>query len=193
MTGQKKRKHWTVALLEPNTLRTTAGYVRSLFERTLNLKGVNSLEGIYNYLPVDESLSSSGQPSVQQFEAIQKAGFTQVINLAPHDVENSIADEQSVVEQLGMTYSHIPVDFKKPTEEDYRQFTELMNAARASETQLWVHCAANMRVSAFLYRYRLEQGLEDEEGARARLHRIWTPFGVWERFVQRAVAKVTEE
>lgn len=188
----QKPKHWVLALLKPNNLRSTGGYIRSLLRKGLNVQGPDALDKIYNYLPIDERIGSSGQPTERQFQAIRAAGFAHVINLAPHGAENSIDDEQSVVERLGMSYCHIPVDFKNPTEEDYRDFSEQMRLATESETRVWVHCAANMRVSAFIYRYSLDNELSEREEARARLHAIWTPFGVWERFVRHAEAPKLE-
>jgi hypothetical protein len=53
-----------------------------------------------------------------------------------------------------------------------------------ADKQIFVHCAANMRVSAFIYLYRcLHQGLNDEV-ARQDLQRIWFPNEVWSNFIQ---------
>ena len=37
---------------------------------------------IYNYVPINDQIASSGQPSPEQFSAIKKAGYDVVINLA---------------------------------------------------------------------------------------------------------------
>ena len=50
--------------------------------------------------------------------------------------------------------------------------------------QLWVHCAANMRLSAFMYRYRVCVLGVDKRVARSDLNKIWEPFGVWKKFVE---------
>ena len=52
-----------------------------------------------------------------------------------------------------------------------------------SETQLWVHCAANMRVSAFMYHYRTSELGQEEAIARSDMNKIWETFGVWRKFV----------
>ena len=71
--------------------------------------------------------------------------------------------------QLGLEYTHIPVDFKNPTQADFDAFVAALGEHGA--TKVWVHCAANMRVSAFMYRYRTQQlGLADEV-ARADLNK----------------------
>ena len=76
-----------------------------------------ALSSIYNYRAVDESLSTSGQPTVAQLKSVAEAGFRTVINLALHDDPRySLPDELGTVRGLGLTYVHIPVQFAAPTE-----------------------------------------------------------------------------
>lgn len=108
-----------------------------------------TLTSIRNYRAVDESLSTSGQPSVTQLREICEAGFTTVINLALHDDPRySLPDETGVVQSLGMTYVHIPVQFSALTEANLLEFFAAMEAHKGEK--VWVHCGANMRVTAFL-------------------------------------------
>ena len=86
-----------------------------------------------------------------------------------------------ILEEQGVEYIHIPVDFENPTDHDYEHFVQYMSAN--SETPLWVHCVANMRVSAFMYRYRTSELGEEEGNARSDMNKIWEPFGVWRKFV----------
>ena len=51
----------------------------------------------------------------------------------------------------------------------------------------WVHCAANMRVSAFIYRYRCAVLGEAEQVAKQDLEKIWQPFGNWKTFLSNGV------
>jgi protein tyrosine phosphatase (PTP) superfamily phosphohydrolase (DUF442 family) len=113
------------------------------------------LNQIFNYQKIDDQLSTSGQPSEGEFELIKGAGFQTVINLAPHDAENSLRDEAGLLRNLSLDYIHIPVDFFKPNETDFSTFRTVMDNHRAEK--VWVPCAANMRVSAFLFRYRTEK------------------------------------
>lgn len=160
-----------------STIRSSLGFTRSLF-------GLNSpssaLENIFNYLPLSDQLASSGQPTAAQFPAIAAAGFRRIINLAPHHAENAIENEREIVEGLGMAYVHLPVDFKNPTEQDFEHFCTAM----AGGDRIFVHCAANMRVSAFLYRYRTQILGEAPETARVDLEKIWKPFGIWADFLK---------
>lgn len=168
-----------------NTLKTVYGYLVTLLEKYTRLKvSGDTLAGIYNAHRVSERVFTSGQPTEVQFHAIRDAGYEAVINLAPHDAENALRDEASLVTALGLDYIHIPVDFSRPTEKDFQQFVSAMSAC--SGARLWIHCAANMRVSAFMYRYRCDIEGMDRQQARNDLRRVWEPFGVWKKFVSGA-------
>jgi protein tyrosine phosphatase (PTP) superfamily phosphohydrolase (DUF442 family) len=82
-----------------------------------------------------------------------------------------------------MTYTHIPVDFQNPTQEDFEQFCAAMEQFK--DAPMHVHCIANYRVSAFFYRYRRDVLGWDDATARADMDAIWKPEGVWEDFIRR--------
>jgi len=141
-----------------------------------------SLSEIYSFRAVGEKLGTAGQPTQEQFRMVREAGFEAVINLALPTSDNAIENEGSVVTGLGMSYVHIPVDFKAPTSQDFRAFCRVMEAF--DERPVFVHCAANMRVSAFVFLYRvLCQRVAIPEAERD-LHTIWQPDEVWSRFIQ---------
>ncbi len=165
-----------------NTLRTTLGFLATLITRYTPLDlSKPSVEGIFNHLRISDALTTSGQPTEEQFQRVRDAGFRQVINLAPHGGENALPDEAATLAALGIDYVHIPVDFRAPSEDDFDRFCEAMEACEGEP--LWVHCAANMRVSAFVYRYRRDVLHENPEAAARDLKKIWEPFGVWKAFV----------
>ena len=167
-----------------NTFRSALGYLATLITRYTPFDlSRNSLEGIFNFLPIRDSILTSGQPTESQFRLVRDAGIKRVINLAPHDAENSLADEGATLNALGMEYVHIPVDFRRPTEEDFEKFCVEMG--QLGDEPVLVHCAANMRVSAFMFRYRRDILGEDPKTLAADLDAIWKPFGVWERFLSR--------
>ena len=168
-----------------NTVKTTLGFFKTLIGRFTPISFESaSLEGIFNFLPISDTLVTAGQPTEKQFQYVKDAGFHRVVNLAPEGAENALKDERGTVESLGMQYTHIPVDFKNPTEEDFDQFCTAMK--EIGDTQAMVHCAANMRVSAFVYRYRCEVLGEDPQKAKINLDEIWEPFGVWKKFIRRS-------
>ena len=106
-----------------------------------------SIEGIYNFIQVNELVATSGQPTEEQLAALAQDGYTAVINLAPHNSSNSLPDETGSVTSLGMSYHYIPVDWENPTAEDFAQFAQTMTQL-ADEKRL-IHCQANYRVTAF--------------------------------------------
>ena len=144
------------------------------------------LEDIYNYLKLSEFIGTSGQPSEAQITEIAQAGYKLVINLALSDTKHSLPDERLAVESHGMEYIHLPVIWERPTVENLDAFCDVMDANRGKK--IFVHCAANMRVSAFMALYRIRrQGWKPEEAFRD-MQRIWTPEGWWQEFILAALA-----
>jgi len=131
---------------------------------------------IYNWRRLDSRLTTSGQPSEEELGAIAALGVRHIVNLGLHSHEKALPDEAGTVAALGMAYIHLPVDFQNPTEADYLRFRAVM--AELAGAPVHVHCIANYRVSAFLYRYRREQGLSEAE-ARADMEAVWQPTGPW--------------
>lgn len=142
-----------------------------------------ALSRIYKVRAVDESLCTSGQPTVAQLQEIAAAGFTTVINLGLHDDPRySLPDEPGTIRSLGMDYVHIPVQFSAPTKKDLAEFFAAM---RAHESQkVWVHCAANIRVSAFLGLYLVIAKRSEREAAFAQLSELWKLDEVWSSFIE---------
>ena len=140
------------------------------------------LTEIYGFHAIGDRLGTAGQPKQTQFQTIRESGFEAVINLALPTSDNAIPNEGSVVISLGMSYVHIPVDFKAPTSQDFRAFCRVMEAF--NDRPLFVHCAANMRVSAFVFLYRVLRQRVAVAAAEMDLHAIWQPDEVWSRFIQ---------
>src|SRR5262245_27339551 len=126
-----------------------------------------SLSTIYNMLSLTDDLGTSGQPTSAQLAAIKEAGYEVVINLATGQTPRDLRNEADVVAAQGVEYIHIPVVWEKPTEADLARFFEAMDATKGKKR--FVHCIANMRVSAFIFLYRvLRQGIPVDE-ARATM------------------------
>lgn len=140
-------------------------------------------EDIYNWRRLDDRITTSGQPTEEQLADIRDLGIAHVVNLALHTHEKALPDEAGSVRALGMTYTHIPVDFQNPTQAGFEQFCAVMEQFK--DAPMHVHCIANYRVSAFFYRYRRDVlGWEDTK-ARADMDAIWKPEGVWADFIAR--------
>lgn len=135
----------------------------------------NPLTDIYNYYPMPDGLGSSGQPTSTQFADIRAAGFDVVLNLAMPTSDNALAEEGRLVSETGMTYVHIPVPWEAPNSEHLKQFFAVLDAMRTQEQQVWVHCAANYRASAFVYKYlTLKRGLSAKQASTPLLTQ-WLP------------------
>ncbi|MGF1566801.1 MAG: protein tyrosine phosphatase family protein [Nodosilinea sp.] len=144
------------------------------------------LDDIRSYLPISDTLGTAGQPTAEQFEAVRAAGYDLVINLAVPTSEGAIAHEPELVEQLGMAHVHLPVLWETPTLDDLTQFFDVIEAH--PNQKILVHCALNMRVSVFVYLYRILRENVSEPVARADLERIWQPNPTWQAFIDHALA-----
>ncbi|MDA8781844.1 protein tyrosine phosphatase family protein [Porticoccaceae bacterium] len=165
------------------TIKTTLGYLLTLADKYSPRRFTRkSLTSIFNYLPITSHLATSGQPTEQQLSSIKAAGYEVIINLAPSKAENALQDEAALVNGLAMEYIHIPVNFFKPSECKFGVFVEAM--AQSENKKIWLHCAANMRVSAFLFRYRRDILKESAAIAKLDLDKIWQPLGVWAQFIK---------
>ncbi len=138
-------------------------------------------ENILNYIKINENISTSGQPSPAQFEVIAKHGFASVLNLAMPDSTNALPDEGGFVTEQGMNYFHIPVPFDAPTVEHLRLFINLVKIL--ADEKVWVHCALNYRVSAFMYHYQ-RSVLNIPVEKRVAMLQSWEPDSVWAEFLK---------
>ena len=139
------------------------------------------LEEISNFLQISANLATSGQPTVEQFQAIADFDYEVVINLALPTSDRAIANESEIVQSLGMEYLAIPIIWENPTVTDLDQFLQAMD--KRKNQKIFVHCAKNMRVSAFVYLYRRLSLNCEHEQAIADLHKIWQPNEVWQKFI----------
>jgi len=139
-----------------------------------------NLNNIYNFLHVDD-IGTSGQPTAEQIAAIQANGYEVVINLAVPGQEGALAGEAEIVAGHGMDYVSIPVIWQSPQPENLEQFFSALE--QHADKKRYVHCIANMRVSAFMFLYRVTQQGMDIDDARADLNRIWSPNPVWDDFI----------
>ena len=148
---------------------------------------LESLSDIFNFIQLDDRVATSGQPTEAQFGLVKEAGYTTVINLAPKSHENALGNEDEILESMGIRYIHLPVIFTSTTRDDFERFINVFESC--DDDRIWVHCAANMRVSAFFFKYRTERLGWTAEQAQADLHTIWEPgklMGVWQDFIDKA-------
>jgi protein tyrosine phosphatase (PTP) superfamily phosphohydrolase (DUF442 family) len=139
------------------------------------------LKDILNTIIINDRIYTSGQPSPNQFAEIAEAGFSSVINLAMPDSTNALPDEGGFVTEAGMNYFHIPVPFEAPTREHLNLFLKLMKTLE--DDKVWVHCALNWRVSAFMSHYQ-KRVLALSELEVVPMFENWEPDEVWQYFLK---------
>lgn len=139
-----------------------------------------------NFVTWRDGLHSSAQPSAEWLAQVRDKGYDIVVNLAPPQSHGSLRDEGGIVGAKGVAYVNIPVDFARPTAEDFRLFSEVMKATK--DRKVYVHCQVNMRGSAFVFLYRvIHEGAPVGETA-IKMNRIWAPDRVWKKFIEDTLA-----
>ena len=137
---------------------------------------------ILNYVKINELISTSGQPKVEELELIVNEGFEVVINLAVNTTSNALDNEDKIVSSLNMSYIHIPVDFENPKISDLKLFLNILQALGANK--VWIHCAKNYRVSAFMYVYHKYILHTPFEQIDLSIFDMWQPSSVWQELMK---------
>jgi uncharacterized protein (TIGR01244 family) len=128
-------------------------------------------------------------PTAEQMKEAAEAGVQVVINLALKTSPGALAEEDAIVESLGMQYIHIPVEWNQPTKQNLDDFFAAMDERK--ESKILVHCQANYRASSFVMLYRVLRLGWDKEDAIPVMEKIWNPedFPVWQRFIEENLSK----
>lgn len=137
---------------------------------------------ILNYVKINELISTSGQPKIEELELIANEGFEVVINLAVNTTSNALENEDKIVSSLNMSYIHIPVDFENPKISDLKLFLNILQALGANK--VWIHCAKNYRVSAFMYVYHKYILHTPFEEINLSIFDMWQPSLVWQELMK---------
>ncbi|MDP2229000.1 MAG: protein tyrosine phosphatase family protein [Moraxellaceae bacterium] len=130
---------------------------------------------------VDERLCTSAQPTPEQLSALGQTGVRHVINLALPTSDNAVADEAARLTAQGINYLQLPVQWERPEGVQFTLFAQVLWAMR--EDTVLVHCACNMRASAFVFLYRVLHEAVPLSEAAALMHAVWRPEGVWHEFL----------
>ena len=138
-----------------------------------------------NTYKVFDWLWTSGQLSEGDIEDLPGLGIEAVINLALPSSSNALFGEAEIITAKGICYFHIPVIWEKPELNKLKIFFTIIDSLKGRN--VWVHCAMNMRVSAFIYLYRKLRLNEDEESAVYPMNQIWEPNETWKAFIHNAV------
>lgn len=147
------------------------------------------IEKAYNYRKINDSVATSGRVEPAQLAQLAAAGVEVVINLMPDSSQYAVPGEREMVENQGIEYLYLPVDFAAPTLADYDRFGQLM--AMVGRRRVLIHCAANFRVSAFYSRYAIDRGLWSPEEADRFMLSIWQPqeHPPWPRWLEEVACR----
>ncbi|MFA6053494.1 MAG: protein tyrosine phosphatase family protein [Methylobacter sp.] len=138
-----------------------------------------------NIHQVFDWLWTSGQLSEKDITCLPALGIEAVINLALPTSSNALPGEAEFIAQQGIAYIHIPVEWERP---ELHRLDQFFGTLRAFEgCKIWVHCAKNMRVSAFIYLYRRLCLAESEEASAHPMQEVWVPNETWQAFIRNAL------
>ncbi len=143
------------------------------------------LRAIKNFREISGDLGTAGQPTAEQFADIAGAGYEIVINI---DSATAVRDEDELVTSMGLHFIHIPVIWTAPKQSDLDLFFDVMDMLKGK--RVFLHCAANARVSTFVYLYRMSRLGVDPAAAKQDLNALWEPKGVWREFLEEAIGRL---
>jgi protein tyrosine phosphatase (PTP) superfamily phosphohydrolase (DUF442 family) len=140
---------------------------------------------IINFREINKNLWSGGQPTPKQIKQLHSTGVKAIINMAPYDPRYSIKNEPELVTSLGMTYHHFPMDFTQPLTNDYHRMCSALKLH--THEHVFVHCAANYRVTVLLGCYSIRELNWTREESDDFIASVWTldKFPVWKQFYEK--------
>ena len=145
------------------------------------------MKNIFNFYQLTDLISTAGQPKAEEFRKVFENGYEIIINTAANDYDTVIPNEGEILQNLGITYINIPVILKSPKIEQYYYFRDLMNLFEGKK--IFLHCAKNIRVSAFWYLYFTAEKGWEEEKAKTPIFKSWQPDEVWIKLIKQIKGK----
>ena len=143
---------------------------------------------ILNYIKINELISTSGQPNIEELKHIANEGFEVIINLGLQSSSNALENENKIVTDLDMTYIHIPVNFENPKLSDLKLFLTILQSLESNK--VWIHCSKNYRVSAFMYVYHKYVLHTPFEQIDLSIFEDWQPNLAWQELMKVSIEKL---
>jgi protein tyrosine phosphatase (PTP) superfamily phosphohydrolase (DUF442 family) len=134
-----------------------------------------------NIVPITDRLTTAGQPTAASLAALKDEGYGAVIYLAPPTVPDAVKDEPKLVQDQGIAFVNIPIQFDNPTPADFDAFAAAL--ASTSGRKVLVHCQVNLRASSMVFLHRVIVGKEPAEKAYDSVKRVWVPNRVWKAYI----------
>ncbi len=141
------------------------------------------MEKIINFLQINDTIYTGGQPEADQFSLLKTLNIKTVINLALPTSEDALRNEAEIVTLMGMTYVQIPVEFTGPRQSELERFYKAIELSL--NEPVFIHCVLNMRVSVFVFLYRVNILKESKQTAWPDIRKIWEPDPVWSLFIKK--------
>ena len=118
---------------------------------------------IRNFLRVNETFCTAGQPTTEELTALKNDGTVAVLNLRLPSEHDADAERQAV-EALGMKYFNIPVDTNNLQVSQVEEFLAITDDA--ANRPMFIHCGSANRVGGFfMIRRALRDGWSVEMAA----------------------------
>ena len=87
-----------------------------------------------------------------------------------------------------MSYIHIPVNFEEPKISDLKFFLNILESLKSKK--VWIHCAKNYRVSAFMYVYHKYVLHTPFEQIDLSIFEDWQPSLAWQELMKVSIEKL---
>ena len=140
-----------------------------------------------NQIQFPNNIMTSGQPSLEEYLEICQKGYCAIINLATSQSQQFNSKADHTVIEKGVAYIHIPVSWQLPTLANYRCFEQILQLFDGE--LVWVHCAINFRVTAFMYIYCVTKLQMPVTEAQQLIERVWRPEPHWQKFIDSLLSK----
>jgi len=115
------------------------------------------LPPIRNFLKVSSDFCTGGQPRIEHFAQLKADGVRSVLNLR-QPTEHRADEERAAVEQAGLKYFNVPVNFQAPSTEAVDEFLRLTDDP--ANRPMFIHCTGAVRVGAlWMIRRVLRDGM----------------------------------
>ncbi len=125
-----------------------------------------------NFYSFSDNVITSGQPKQALLETAAEDNIKVVINIVPETEGIYNPNEAKILEEQGIKYFHVPVNWRSPKESELQAFLDVMDSVGDQKTL--VHCWANARASALVYAHRVSKAPETQEEELERLKKVWS-------------------
>lgn len=101
---------------------------------------------IKNFLRVNETICTGGQPTMEDLARMKAEGIKAIINLR-RPAEYNFDEEAAKAKELGLRYFNIPVDVNALKDEQVEEYLKLMTDP--ANRPVFIHCMSANRVGGF--------------------------------------------